>query len=261
MTITVGFGKKLSLEDLVKVAVYKVSVSSEEKHDSKKADEVTIVDVLHDHQLSLARKGYICKMVVRAGLLALLTSILQDKANPANSICPVLIAMLNDDLIPALSSTTTAATELSEILCGRGKLISKESDALMDSDYGLSVKGFAISELSKDIVDHISAHPFLNIGLGCLVAAAGVNLIRVIDGISALSCEAIGCSAQAFDGVFEVSRPQRGFMQSAYNIRLLLDGSKRINTLQDGKDHNLGSVYTAPQSTGSCRDILSFAAK
>ena len=111
--------------------------------------------------------------------------------------------------------------------------------------------------MTVEDTEELQSYPFLTIGLGGILAAASSNLIRMVDSVTALSCEAAGSGVEAYDAAnFEVGRPHRGQMQSASNLRLLLDGSKRIGTVAKDKRCDMVSLQIAPQSTGPSRDVI-----
>ena len=57
-----------------------------------------------------------------------------------------------------------------------------------------------------------SLHSVVTVGVGSLLVAAATTITKVLDSVSALSCEAVGFkSLESFDSaIFESSRPHRG---------------------------------------------------
>ena len=116
-----------------------------------------------------------------------------------------------------------------------------------------------------------SLHSAVTVGVGSLLVAAASTISKVLDSVSALSCEAVGFkSLDSFDSaVFESSRPHRGResfacknvrmatlflisatgqILSAATLRLLLDGSKRctsVSTTSSSSNAEKGTSYVS----------------
>lgn len=256
MSVTIGQGKKISLDEFVKVTFYSQTVvlAGSDATPSKPRFSNNL-------SVSLGKDGYTAKSICRAGLLCRASSYAQVRS--ANqSVLQVLVSLLNSNVVPAFTSIDNAGNELTSFLSGNGVCYVNSNEDLVSASEGLALAQLSALQLSPEEANELKAYPFLTIGLGGILSAASTNLIRVVDCVSALSCEAAGSGVDSFDAAnFEVGRPHRGQMQSASNLRLLLDGSKRIGTCPKDKRAQVVSLQSAPQATGPCRDVILAAVK
>jgi histidine ammonia-lyase len=255
--VNVSKGKRISLDDVANVAinhyqvVYDCTVESEEVFVPLKAVGVPLP--------SSAREcfpSYIC----RAALFARIISLLNGPLNWRHTVIETLISCLNDDVIPRLSDMHTAGNELVAAVTGTngatfyadGKVVFVEQ---LVADNEFTPIGLTIFEAQS-----LALSAFVATGSACLTASGAVRLSSVVDGISALSCEAFGASTEAFDAtIFENFRQHRGQLNSASNLRSLLEGSMRVN---NPKDQLHGRVFAViPQSTGPAMEAITVAAK
>lgn len=86
-------------------------------------------------------------------------------------------------------------------------------------------------------------------------------LLPVADAVAAVTCEALRADAAAFEAEFvDAARPHRGIVTSAQNLRLMLDGSKFINSQKEGAT-DVAAVRCIPQYHGPARDAVLVAYK
>jgi len=257
MSVTIGQGKKISLEEFVRVTFYSQTVvlAGSEAAPSKTTSAVT------NWADSVGRDNFAARTVCRAGLLCRASSYAQVRG-VNQTVVQFLVTLLNANVIPAFTTSENAGIELVSFLGGNGFSFAETGDNVVPASEGLALAKLAPLQLTAEEADELRAYPFLTIGLGGVLAAASTSLIRVVDCVTALSCEAVGSGVDSYDAAnFEVSRPHRGQMQSASNLRLLLDGSKRIGTIAKDKRALAVSLQSAPQSTGPSRDVILAAVK
>jgi hypothetical protein len=255
MSVCVGVGKKCSLDELIRVALGQQAVS-----------------VIGQEHLTCAKLApmngspfegvsglYASRAFARAALFCRLHSLAQGRVSVV--LLDFLASALNANILPALSDAD-ASTQLATFATGTGKCLSPTENTVADLAASLASAGLSAPTLSEIETRGLASYPLLAIGAGCLLAGAALSSVRVVDCITALSCEAAGSGVESFDAAgFEVGRPHRGQMQSAANLRLLLDGSKRINTCPKELSSAVESLQSAPQTTGPCRDIILASAK
>ncbi|KAL4157700.1 hypothetical protein PRNP1_006717 [Phytophthora ramorum] len=86
-------------------------------------------------------------------------------------------------------------------------------------------------------------------------------LLPVADAVAAVTCETLRADAAAFEAEFvDATRPHRGIVTSAQNLRLMLDGSKFINS-QKEEATDVAAVRCIPQYHGPARDAVLVAYK
>jgi histidine ammonia-lyase len=186
----------------------------------------------------------------------------QSRTAGSAQLVEFLASALNKNIVPAFTSNASSGNELVEFVAGNGLCYAAQKDELVECAQIFAASGLSAVVLSAEAEQDVRSYPFLAIGAGCMAAAAALSIVRVVDCVTSLSCEASGCSAEGFDAaIFEVGKPHRGQMQSASNLRLLLDGSKRVNTCPKEPRAALQGVQSSPQTTGPCRDIILAAAK
>lgn len=256
MSVTIGQGKKITLEEFVRVTFYSQSVvlagseavSGHASGIGKWRDQVENGD-------------YVSKFISRAGLLCRASSYAQIRS--ANQIVlQLLVALLNSNITPAFTTFENAGAELVSFITGNGYGYYGDSEIPTSSFELFNAANLVPVRLTVEDTAELESYPLLTIGLGGVMAAASSNLIRMVDSVTSLSCEAAGSGVEAYDAAnFEVGRPHRGQMQSASNLRLLLDGSKRIGTIAKDKRSDVISLQSAPQSTGPSRDVILAAVK
>ena len=99
--------------------------------------------------------------------------------------------------------------------------------------------------------------------LGMLVMACWdlTRLLRVADVAAATSVEALLGTDRAFAEDLIALRPQPGQIDSAWNLRVLLDGSSVVasHRFGDPRVQDAYSLRCAPQVIGAARDALGFA--
>jgi histidine ammonia-lyase len=99
--------------------------------------------------------------------------------------------------------------------------------------------------------------------LGMLVMASSdlSRLLRVADVAAAMSVEALLGTDRAFAEDLIALRPQPGQIDSAWNLRVLLDGSSVVasHRFGDPRVQDAYSLRCAPQVIGAARDALGFA--
>jgi len=254
MSVTITVGKRITLDDVVNVSVHR---------------QILIIGLSADPigaevSSPIARKELPpigLREISRASLTTRVISLALGRLSSNLKTISFMVTALNEDIVPVLSSPDSAGQELIDFIEGKGKCFSKSGN-VVDTVVALAEAKLSGIELAAGESEELSGYPLITTGVGCLLAAGAKNLLSTVDCISALSCEAFGCSTDAFDALnFEMSRPHRGQMASATNLRLLLEGSKRVNTCPSEKRADAIPLHCAPQTTGPCRDVILAATK
>ncbi len=93
--------------------------------------------------------------------------------------------------------------------------------------------------------------------LGCLGVVSADNLIRAFENAGALTIEALGAGAEAFDKRIQLLRPIPGQVESAEYMRSLLRGSNSTGAMLRVQEPY--SIRCIPQVHGAAREALRFA--
>ena len=264
--VTVG-GRKVTVEDVASVAIMMHSVSLDQstidKIDTDLASSQLKIDSSHVELSTVARNDTANYDIsfCRAALFVRIVSLMVCRSGVRSEVVECLVEMLDSNIIPNFSSPELAGLELCAILTGanstcfcNGVLMSSAS-AFAEADItpiGLSDSEFSTLKLGQ----------FFSTGCVCLIASGAANLGLMIDCVSALSCDTFGISLEPFDAVhFDTCRPHRGQIASAANLRLLLDGTKRLknaNASNSFADSVFGNI---PQVHGPSLESISSIVK
>jgi histidyl-tRNA synthetase len=107
----------------------------------------------------------------------------------------------------------------------------------------------------------ITSAPFFLLAETTLAVGGARALLPVADAVAAVTCETLRADSFAFEAEFvDAARPHRGIITSAQNLRLMLDGSKFINSQKDSAT-DVAAVRCIPQYHGPARDTVLVAYK
>ncbi|MBT6598038.1 MAG: aromatic amino acid lyase, partial [Bacteroidetes Order II. Incertae sedis bacterium] len=121
----------------------------------------------------------------------------------------------------------------------------------------LAAKGLSPIELqAKDGLSLINGTQFMA-AYGAYVMERAVKLVRTADILATMSLEALQGSSHPFDEKVHAVRPHPGQITVAKNLRLLLKGSKILESHRDcGKVQDPYCLRCVPQVHGASRDAL-----
>jgi len=203
--------------------------------------------------------------VIRAGLIARIFSLLATRTPVRAVTIKLLVELLNKEITPVLSSVKNAGLELVLFLSGVGAAVTADNSQITAAE-ALSTIGYGdYAGATKAETQAFIGNSFLAVGLAGLVASGAAQVIKGLDAITALSCEAAGSKgADVFDPVlYETYRQHRGQMLSAGNLKLLLEGSKRVNSATSANPlgAQLAAFHNIPQSTGPAQEAIAVVNK
>lgn len=269
MNIVLGVGKRLTLDDLVLASRSRPNQVSVDEAAFSKADDLC-KNLNNDPKLSAAfitsdtlnapETSSFDVRVVRAALIYRVYAMLNLRTSVRASTIKILADLINYEISPFFSSVESAGEELLLFLSGKGSALDGEGKQVSAAE-ALATIGNPEYHVAVFEAKAFLGHPFLAVGMGCIVAAGATNLLKVVDAIAALSCEAAGAKVDAFDPLlFETYRQHRGQMLSATNLKLFLEGSKRINSTKE-LTANFEVFHSIPQITGPCQEVVAVASK
>ncbi|KAG7398961.1 hypothetical protein PHYBOEH_010066 [Phytophthora boehmeriae] len=107
----------------------------------------------------------------------------------------------------------------------------------------------------------LTSVPFELLAEAALAVGGARALLPIADAVAAVTCETLRADSAAFEAEFvDVARPHRGIVTSAQNLRLMLDGSKFVNSMKEGATE-VAAVRCIPQYHGPARDAVLVAYK
>ncbi|CAI5701626.1 hypothetical protein KXD40_002844 [Peronospora effusa] len=110
--------------------------------------------------------------------------------------------------------------------------------------------------LSRTEQTAINNTPFVLLAETVLAVGGARSLLPIADAVAGITCETLHADTAAFEAEFvDAARPHRGIITSAQNLRSMLDGSKLINSQQEGVT-DVAAVCCIPQYHGPARDAI-----
>jgi hypothetical protein len=272
-SVQIGGGDKaLSIPDLAGVAAMGYTVSIPEnigsgpatggKKEDAKASAILSVDEVSSMcsaAIAPGKQAALDVSLCRAAVAARIASLSFGRCQVRQEVLELMAEMLNVGTVPGFTSVDVAGMELVMALVGaKGvEMYSKSSTTAMVDSSACGLKHVSVTTGELKV---LLSGQFLCTGPACLLAHGALNLTTAAECVSALSCEIIGVSTEAFQAEnFEVARQHRGQIVSASNLMLMLEGSKRVNAA--APESNSSNFVSIPQIFGSAKDGLSNALK
>jgi histidyl-tRNA synthetase len=267
-----GAGKRLSIDDLILISSPIFNCLAIEESALSRIDEIwkncdesklvslmapdssSSVPVINDASTCLANS------ITRSGLVCRIMSLLAGRTPIRSVLISMLTALVNNQLTPILSSVEAAAEELIAFFAGNGSA-SAADGVVISAVEALTLIGSQPLILLNCERHALLGYPFISIGLACVVVGSTNQVVKSLDALTALSCEAAGCSLEPFDPtLYETHRQHRGQIQSATNLKALFDGSKRV-IARAAVDARHAALHSIPQSNGPALEALAAACK
>lgn len=261
--VSVG-GAKLSVADVCAVAALGAQVVLEAApHASAAAHDPNAATTTATSTPS-APTSTLRREVARAATLLLLSRALRLRNGvPAAEF---LAALLNRDVtvaFPAGASQDAAVLDSAlAAIEGRGFAVTASGVvSLADAAKAAGVETAAAVLSAGDRAVLAQGPPLSLLAESALAVGGARALLPLGDAVAALSCEAAHAATAAFEPEFvDASRPHRGIVTSAANLRLMLDGSKLCN-VKDAPQADAAALRFVPQYHGPVRDAVLAAYK
>ena len=274
--VAVGGGRKVLVTDVARVAILGYSIGLDgptlEKMDTDLQSKKGVPPKFKPSFASLAcpTQAIYPSTFARAAVFARIVSLMQARSSVRSEVIEFLVDMLETNMVPNFSCAAMAGTELVAVMTGSGFTCHYE-DEIISSSVALKAAGLTPLQLTIDEANTLMKGQFWSTGCTCLVTAGAANIITMVDCVAALSCDSFGVTSDAFDGIYYESRPHRGQMASASNLRLLLEGSKRVNAATADKSSTMTigtaaisstqSFCSIPQVHGPAQEMITSAVK
>ena len=205
--------------------------------------------------------------IVRAMMMLRVNALAKGHSGVRSSTLDALIAMINANIIPVVPSQGSVGSSgdlaplshLALALIGRGECVVE--GARMPSADVLRAHGITPVVLeAKEGLALINGTQMM-CAFGAIALHRAMNLAAHADIIGALSCDALRGTDNAFDPRLHATRPHPGQIQSAANLRALMQGSaiRESHRTNDTKVQDAYSLRCMPQVHGATRDTLAFA--
>lgn len=201
---------------------------------------------------------------VRAMMLLRANSLAKGHSGVRAMVIDMLCEMLNRGVVPFVPSqgSVGASGDLAPLahlalaMIGEGECV---DDNLARIPSGEAQKQAQINPLTLEAKEAIS---LINgtqamLAVGTLALLAAETLVDSADVIGGLTCDALKGTDTAFDERIHKARPHRGQIQSAANLRKMLEGSEiRESHRACGRVQDAYSLRCIPQVHGAVRDTL-----
>ncbi|OLD61097.1 MAG: histidine ammonia-lyase, partial [Armatimonadetes bacterium 13_1_40CM_3_65_7] len=181
-------------------------------------------------------------------------------------VVETLLDHLNADLLPIVpeqgslgaSGDLAPLSHVALALLGEGEVVLR--GVRMRAQAALETTGLAPLRLGpKEGLALINGTQFIT-AVGVLALLQAEELAAVADVAGALSLEALKGSHRAFDARLQALRPHPGQVDSAANLRALLDDSEIARSHEEcGRVQDAYSLRCMPQVHGSAREGIRFA--
>ena len=208
----------------------------------------------------LSREEARAMLLLRAHVLAL------GHSGVRPLVVALMVEMLNRDLIPVVpeqgslgaSGDLAPLANLALPLLGRGELLSDDGPVAT----GEALRGAGLEPLelkAKEGLALVNGTQGM-LAIGILALDRAERLVRTADVTAAMSIEAAFGSDAVFDERLTALRPHAGVVESASNIRRLLEGSAIVASHREST-HLVQDAYSlrcTPQVNGATREVLRF---
>jgi histidine ammonia-lyase len=206
--------------------------------------------------------------IVRLMILFRINSLIKGHSGVRVELIDFLVSFFNSGLIPQIpnqgsvgcSGDLAPLAHLASALIGEGSIklkgkILKSTDALKK----VNLKPFVLS--SKEGLALINGTQMMSAYL-CKAIYDSIQLVKLADIASAMTVEATKSTNTAYEDKIQKIRPHKGQIDTAYNLRKLLNGSKIMKSHEDcGKVQDAYSIRCIPQVHGAVKDTLNYCLK
>lgn len=269
-SISVGAGRRIAVSDVTKVGALGYNVlldpaAMQQIDDDLKKILPTFIANKNKLTSIVSNKSLFPLGICRSAVFCRIVSLCNGKGCVRSDVIEFLADMLNAGIVPNFSSESNAGFELVGVISGLEDVFCYNNNG----EIVLAIQALLSAELnpiklSETEVLSLSTGQFFATGASCIISSGASNLMNMVDVISSLSCECIGVQIETFDSSrFEDCRPHRGQLASANNLRLLLDGSKKVNScsLDKSKMKYSESFHSIPQFHGPTQDSINASMK
>ncbi|MBM74663.1 MAG: histidine ammonia-lyase [Proteobacteria bacterium] len=205
------------------------------------------------------------KEIVRATMLLRANALAKGVSGCRPALVEQLLAFLNNDLTPCVplqgscgsSGDLAPLAHLGLVMIGDPDGSASIGERILSAPEALELVG--LKPLSLEAKDGlaITNGAQLSTALTALALYDASEIVLTAEMAAAMSLEALLGVSKAFDAKVHQLRPYKGALETASNIRSLIDGSSLIDSVPE-KVQDAYSLRCTPQVLGAARDSLHF---
>jgi histidine ammonia-lyase len=191
----------------------------------------TAFDATADQGAELSAENALPEPEARAAVVARLSSLMQTRSGVRADVISFLTDLLNAHIVPLLpASSEGEGAAIARAVLGMGSAITPEGVVpLLQAATAAGIT--PLSELTSAEGETLTLRSFAATGALSAAAAAAVNALDLTDGVAAATLEAAQAFTEPLHSThFDACRQHRGQMDVAERLRLLLSGSRAINS-------------------------------
>lgn len=233
---------------------------------SKEDTELLQRNLILSHSAGVGK--YIPDFIVRLMLLFRINSLAKGYSGVRLELMNFLVSLFNSDIIPLIPSQGSVGSSgdlapLSHLaLAVIGKGHCKFKGEYIDTELALKkVKLKPIKLAAKEGLALTNGTQMMSAYL-CKTLSDAVYLSKISDICGAFSVESLKCTSKAFSNSLQLVRPHRGQIDTAYNLRKLLENSQIMKSHADCKKvQDSYSTRCMPQVHGAVKDTINYCKK
>ena len=242
--ITTGFG------DLCKVVI------------SKDKSETLQKNLIRSHACGIGKP--LDTEIVRAIMLLRVNSLVKGYSGIRLSTLNTLVEMINKQVHPLIpqkgslgaSGDLAPLAHITLVMIGEGEAFYK-GQRLPGKEAMKLAKIPIVNLKSKEGLALINGTQVMT-GIGALVLYDSIQLMKMADIISALTFEALNGIIDAFDEKVQNLRPHKGQIDTAINLRKIIEGSKLVSSEGEIRVQDAYSLRCIPQVHGASKDAVNY---
>ena len=203
--------------------------------------------------------------VCRAMMLLRANALAKGLSGVRPEIIEHMLALLNSGVTPVIykqgsvgaSGDLVPLAHMALLLTGKGK--ARLNGELINGEDGLKAAGLEAVELeAKEALALVNGTQAMA-AVCSLTLDRGLHMQRIADIAGAMTLEALGGTAAAFDPRIHRARPIPGQMEAAANVLKIVEGSSITSPRLNTRVQDAYSLRCIPQVHGSVREVLKFA--
>ncbi|MBV9072311.1 MAG: histidine ammonia-lyase [Acidobacteria bacterium] len=206
--------------------------------------------------------------VVRAMILLRANSLAKGFSGVRPLVIDTLCEMLNRRVHPVIPSqgSVGASGDLAP-LAHLALVVAGEGEATFDGKHLSGAQAMAAAQVKPVVLEAKEAISLINgtqamLAIGALSLLAAETLVDTADVLGALTLDALRGTTVAMDERIHRARPHAGQIESARNLRRLLEGSQiRESHIDCNRVQDAYSLRCIPQVHGAVRDTLGYCRK
>lgn len=276
--VTIGSGK-LSAADVTSVAVLRAKVQADlpaagpsfvlKLSAAGEAKEQAASDAIRAQveqalcDVTASAPSTHSSAVSRAVLVVLLHKLLRLRATPAVLESAQFIAdLLNANVTPVFVAGPVDATAVTLLATLEGSGLARQGESHVALEAALKAEGITLpAPLNTAEKELLIQGPVALLAVNALTVAGARGLLPLSDAVAALTCETLRANSAPFEAEYvDASRPHRGIVTAASNLRLMLENSKFMNSRKDFAI-DAECIRYIPQYHGPVRDAVLAAYK